>query len=108
MRSKQRSREFWEKVVERAESSGKTRAQAARALGVSVPALSYWIYKLRSERGSSPAVSPCRALVPVRIVDSGPSESDGLALEVEGMMLRFDQRTSIEYVARLAGALRRC
>lgn len=108
MKSKQRRREFWERAVEQAESSGKTRAQCAKELGVGGPALSYWIYKLRSERRSSSGTTPCRALVPVRVVESGPERSNGLVLEVDGMTVRFDEQTSVEYVARLAGALRQC
>jgi hypothetical protein len=107
MKSKQRSREFWEKAVARAESGGKTRAQVAKELGVGVPALSYWVYKLRSER-KSPTTSTCRALVPVRVVEPHPASGGGLSLEVDGMTLRFDERTDVVYVARLAGAIRAC
>ncbi len=108
MKSKQRSREFWEKAVARAESGGKTRAQVAKELGVGVPALSYWVYKLRSERGSRSTASSCRALVPVRVVEPAPASGGRLSLEVEGMTLRFDEWTDVGYVARLAGAIRKC
>jgi transposase-like protein len=107
MKNKQRSREFWEKAVERAESGGKTRAQVAKELGVGVPALCYWIYKLRSER-SSPTTSSCRALVPVRVVEPSSASSAGLSLEIDGMTLRFEQWTDVGYLARLAGAIRAC
>lgn len=84
MKSKQRSREFWEKAVERSEASGKTRAQCARELGVGAPALSYWIYKLRAERQrsrtSSSRASPCRALVPVRVIDAEPQKGTAIRL----------------------------
>lgn len=108
MRSKQRSREFWEEAVARAEAGGKTRTQVAKELGVGVPALSYWVYKLRSERGALTAASSCRALVPVRVVGSHPASGSGLSLEVSGMIVRFDERTDVGYVARLAEALRPC
>jgi len=107
MKSKQRSREFWEKAVARAESGDKTRAQVAKELGVGVPALSYWVYKLRLER-KSPTKSTCRALVPVRVVEPHPASGGVLSLEVDGMTLRFDERTDVGYVARLAGAIRAC
>lgn len=112
MKSKQRSREFWEKAVERAETSNKTRAECACELGVGAPALSYWIYKLRAERrtrrNKSTRQEPCRALVPVRVIDSEPTRSTALGLSIDGMVLSFEEGVSVEYIAGLAGALRRC
>lgn len=112
MKSKQRSREFWEKAVERAEASSKTRAECARELGVGAPALSYWIYKLRGERRAgrkrSTRQEPCRALVPVRVIDAEPTRSTALGLSIDGMVLRFEEGVSVEYIVGLAGALRRC
>src|SRR5690606_23536694 len=105
MRSKQRSREFWGKAVARAEAGGKTRTQVAKELGVGVPALSCWVYKLR---GAPTTTSSCRALVPVRVVGPDPASGSGLSLEVSGMIVCFDERTDVEYVARLAEALRPC
>lgn len=104
MRQKQRSREFWENAVEYTEASGKPRAQCAKKLGVGEPALNYWIYKLRREREQNSA----GALVPVRVITSGPVAPQHLELAVDGAFVRFAEGTSPEYVAQLAGALRRC
>ncbi len=109
MKSKQQGREFWEKAVARAESSGKTRAESAKELGVGFAALGYWIYKLRAERGgATPRASERAALVPVRIATPHYPSEDLLALEVAGVVVRFSTDTAPEYVAKLAGALRAC
>lgn len=108
MKSKQRSREFWEEAVERAKTSGRTRAQSAKELGVGGAALSYWIGKLRKERGAGATKARSRSLVPVRVVDAETARGAGLSLEVAGMVLHFEQEAGVEYIARLVGALRQC
>lgn len=91
--------------MERAEASDKTRAQVAKELGVGAPALSYWIYKLRAERSKAHTTG---GLVPVRVISERPLEPERLELGVDGAVVRFAEGTSPEYVAQLAGALRRC
>ncbi len=77
MKRKQRSREFWENAVEYAESSGETRSQCAKKLGVGEPALSYWVYKLRREREGGGGGE----LVPVRVSTSAPVAAQYLELD---------------------------
>jgi transposase-like protein len=108
MKSRQQSREFWEKAVARAESSGRTRAVSAKELGVGLPALGYWIFRLRAERAGATRRSPAQAFVPVRTAQSRPVNSERLELEVGGVVVRFCSSTTPEYVAKLAGALRLC
>ncbi len=91
--------------MERAEASDKTRAQVAKELGVGAPALSYWIYKLRAERSKAQTTG---GLVPVRVISERPLEPERLELEVDGAVVRFAEGTSPQYVAQLAGELRRC
>lgn len=104
MKRKQRSREFWKNAVAYAESSGKTRSQCAKQLGVGEPALNYWVYKLRREREESGGGE----LIPVRVVTPEPVAPQQLELDVDGTLIRFAEGTSPDYVAQIAGALRRC
>lgn len=89
-------------------ASGKTRAQSAKELGVGAAALSYWICKLRKERGAGITKTRSRSLVPVRVLEAETARVAGLSLEVAGVVLRFEQETAVEYVGRLVGALRQC
>ena len=107
MKRKQQSREFLEKVVTGADSSGMTRGEYAASVGVGEAALSYWLTKLRGKRASSARAKESR-LVSVRVVEDRVVERQELSLECAGIVVRFLAGTSPEYVGRLAASLRRC
>jgi len=108
MKRAQRSREFWEKIVAEADSSSLTRAKYAESVGVGQAALSHWLTKLRGKSEKArPTVETAR-LMRVQIVDAKPKRDAELSLECAGVIVRFGEGTSPEYVAKLAKSLRQC
>ncbi len=108
MKRAQRSRDFWEKIVAEADSSGLTRAKYAESVGVGEAALSHWLTRLR---GKSEKVRPTVAtarLMRVQVVDVKAKSEAGLSLEYGGVIVRFGEGTSPEYVAKLAKSLGQC
>ena len=107
MRRKQKGPEFWAEIVAGAETSGLTRARYAEKMGVGRAALSYWLAKLRGG-DSQKRKKFSTSLVPVRVVEDRTPHSPALTLECADLMLRFSEGTSVEYIAQLASAFRRC
>lgn len=108
MKRAQRSREFWEKVVFEADSSGLTRAKYAESVGVGEAALSHWLTKLRGKSEKvRPTVEAAR-LMRVQVVDVKAKRDAELSLEHAGVVIRFGEGTSPEYVAKLAKSLGQC
>lgn len=97
-----KSREFWEGVVAAAESGTGTRREIARRFGVGLPALGYWLAKVRRERGQH---STSLRLLPVRVAGAGDSAAIQIALD-GNVALRFQAGTDPDYLAALVRAIR--
>ena len=104
MRQERKSREFWESAVEFVTASELTQAQCAQKLGVSQPALNYWLRKLRQK----PRTHLQGNLVPVKVLHSEAGKRHELELDLEKGCLRFTEQASPEYVALLVRTLRQC
>lgn len=108
MKRAQRSRDFWEKIVAEADSSGLTRAKYAESVGVGEAALSHWLTKLRGKSEQArPLMEPAR-LMQVQVVDAKTKRDAELSLECAGVIVRFGEGTSPEYLAKLAKSLGQC
>ncbi len=108
MKRVQRSREFWEKVVAEADSSGLTRAKYAESVGVGQAALSHWLTKLRDKGEKAHPTAKAARLMRVHVVDSKPRQDASLSLEFGGVIVRFSEGTSPQYVAQITASLRQC
>ena len=110
MRRAQHSREFWEKVVAEADTSGLSRTVYAEKVGVGHAALSYWLTKLRSKAQEKPKRSGAHGarLVPVRVLQEQVPSGAGLTLQCGGLVLCFTESTSPEYIGKLAASLAKC
>lgn len=108
MKRAQRSREFWEKVVFEADSSGLTRAKYAESVGVGQAALSHWLTKLRDKSEKTRPAAKAARLMRVHVVDNKPRQDAPLSLELGGVIVRFSEGTTPEYVAKLAKSLGQC
>jgi len=105
--SKRRSRAFWERVVESAESGNETRVEVAKRCRVSLGTLQGWVYRLRRERdvaGNRTASSSVR-VVPIALTAPPPARRLELHLGVD-LGLCFDEGVAPEYITALALALR--
>lgn len=107
MKRAQRSEKFWRDVVAGADRSGLTRAKYAEKMGIGRAALGYWLTKLGS-KPSRAVKERSQALVPVRVLETRSLGGRELALEFGHCVLRFEEGTSVDYVAKLAAALRSC
>ena len=91
-------REVWERAVAMIESGTTTRSAVSERLGVS--AVSYWVTKLRRERGSS------TELLPVRV--TGQWSTGCIEVRVGDVTVSVREGVKPEYVADLVRALRSC
>ena len=101
-------RRFWTALMARYEGSGKSRREFAAEAGVGLAIFQYWLYKLRRERegkvGRKVSIPEVR-LVPVTV--RPPSMRPALIeIRVAGARLRVPLGADVEYVGRLAHALR--
>ena len=90
--------EVWERAVAMIESGSTTRSAVSERLGVSESAVSYWVTKLRRERGSS------TELLPVRV--TGQWSTGCIEVRVGDVTLSVREGVKPEYVADLVRALR--
>ena len=93
------TRNFWQQASAEVDR-GETIAAVARRRGVRPRTLSWWRWKLKSERGSAPAFLPV-------VVASRPESSAAVEIAVETMTVRAEVGADIDYVVKLAVALRR-
>src|SRR5512140_246328 len=95
------SRAFWERVVAAVEARKGTHEQIAARFGVGVPALRYWVRRLR-KRPSGRSVR----LLPVRVASPAAASPGLLELGFEQGVLRFTEGTDADYVAQVVVAVR--
>jgi hypothetical protein len=107
MKRAHRSEEFWREVVAGADASGLTRAKYAEQMGIGRAALGYWIHKVGGKAVGRRSQAS-RALVPVRLVASRDTSGGSLSMSCGGVVVRFEEGASIDYIAKLAAALRAC
>ncbi len=101
MSKRAESRRRWEQIVNRYRRAGLSQAAFAAEQKVGMPALRYWIYKLRDEAQARPEDRRVRLL---------PVEVTGLAtrsIEVRAgqISIALPAGTPAAYVAELASAL---
>lgn len=95
-------------MVFEADSSGLTRAKYAESVGVGQAALSYWLTKLRDKSEKTCPTPKAARLMRVHLVDSKPRQDASLSLEFGGVIVRFSEGTSPQYVAQIVTGLRQC
>jgi len=99
--------ELWRELIREYESGDRRETQTAfaRRRGVSVGTFRLWLYRVRRERTTGPA------LVPVRVLSSTAPTArwrDDVSLELElpsGVRLRFPVGTDGGYLAALVARL---
>ena len=100
MRTKQQSRDYWQKFVTEFESGKHDQRAFCKKRGLQQGTFQKWLYKLR-DRSKGPQL--------VRVTTAPQSESDvGGQLEVQtpdGFVLRFGADVDAEYVAEVVAAL---
>ena len=103
-------RQYWEDLLAEVES-GQTVAEVAQRHGINKRALLWWYGTLRKERREqAPASRAKPRLLPV-VVQDAKTKVDStrtLLVEVNGVRVRVESGTEIEYVAALVRALRVC
>ena len=102
-------RRFWEKLVAEVEREGSV-GEVARRRGVKPRTLTWWCWKLRTERSSTPGSSAEPRLLPIVLRDTTPQWSavPTVVVEVGELRVRVEPGTDVGYVAALVGALRAC
>lgn len=96
-----RGRKFWERACREIRGGAKA-AEVARRLGVRSGTLQWWNWKLRNEQKAEPA-----EFLPVVVSPHPvPPMAASLELETNGVRLRVEVGTDVQYVAALVNALR--
>jgi transposase-like protein len=94
-------REFWERACREVRRGGKI-ADVARRVGVKPRTLQWWSWKLRQEPNAEPA-----EFLPVVVGGQMPPASTrALELETNGVRIRVEPGTNVQYVAALIVAIR--
>ncbi len=94
-------REFWERACREVRRGTRT-ADVARRLGVSARTLQWWSWKLRRQPTTEPA-----EFLPVVVAERAPAVSTAaLDLEANGVRIRVELGTDVQYVAALVAAIR--
>jgi transposase-like protein len=94
-------REFWERACREVRRGARV-ADVARRTGVKPRTLQWWSWKLRREPDAEPA-----EFLPVVVGDQMPPVStSALELEANGVRIRVEPGTDVQYVAALVVAIR--
>ncbi len=94
-------REFWERACREVRRGARVH-DVARRLGVSARTLQWWSWKLRRESIEEPA-----GFLPVVLAERAPVvPTAALELETNGVRIRVELGTDVQYVAALVAAIR--
>ena len=96
-------RQFWEQEVGRFEGSGLRHEEFCRQRGLRLTSFRSWLYRLREEEASRPAMPAAPLARFVEVVEATPSGSPvGCLLRVGGVELQLTSLPSAAYVVELA------
>lgn len=96
-------REFWERACGEVRRGARV-CDVARRLGVKPRTLQWWSWKLRDQRTAEAA-----KFLPVVAAEHGALVSRAaLELETNGVGIRVEVGTDVQYVAALVAAIRAC
>ena len=100
-----RSRAQWQQLVDEALSTSVV--AVAKRHGVKARTLSWWKWRLRSNRAKRRSSTPrlVRVMTTEALTVTTPQYVE---LSVDGVGIRVDVRCSVEYLAQLVRALRAC
>lgn len=101
MSKRAESRRKWEQIVSRYRRADMSQAAFAAEQRVGMPALRYWIYKLRDEARPEPVGTQVR-LLPVEVTGLGVR---GIEVRLGQVSIALPTGTPAAYVAELASAL---
>ena len=100
MSKRDEARHRWARIVARYEQAGRSQAAFAAEQKVGLPALRYWIYKLRGEEETPPARPQEVRLLPVEVAGLR-----GIEGRVGQVSIALPPGTPAAYVAELVSAL---
>lgn len=102
-REPRRGRQFWEQEIGRFEGSGLRHEEFCRQRGLRLTSFRSWLYRLREEDASRPAMPAAPLARFVEVVEATPSGSPvGCLLRVGGVELQLTLLPSAAYVVELA------
>ena len=101
-----RSREQWVALVSTFGKTSQSVDEFCEKRGVSPTRFRWWRWRL-GERPTSTSRRAGVKLLPVDVVDAGPSVAGNLVLTVADVELRFCDGVDVNYVAALVDRLRR-